>query len=97
MELILKSDEYGELQYIGRAQDYDKGTGFGRNRKITHHAYKLYGAAHPGGLLVFIPMDAPTPNVLADDWVTIKNPVISPSAQGGIVEFDVYCEEIVKA
>lgn len=97
MELILKSDEYGKLQFIGRVQDYDKGTGFGRNRKITHHAYKLYGTAHPGGLLVFIKMDAPTPNVLADDWVTIKEPVISPSAQGGIVEFDVYCEEIVKA
>ncbi|WP_270994214.1 hypothetical protein [Listeria seeligeri] len=97
MELILKSDEYGELQFIGRAQDYDKGTGFGRSRKTTHHAYKLYGKAHPGGLLVYIPMDAPTPDVLADDMVTIKEPVISPSAQGGIVEFDVYCEEIVKA
>ncbi|MBC1506335.1 DUF961 family protein [Listeria sp. FSL L7-1509] len=97
MKLILKSDEYGELQFIGRAQDYDKGTGFGRSRKITHHAYKVYGTAHSGGLLVFIPMDAPTPNILADDWVTLKNPVISPSAQGGIVEFDVYCEEIVKA
>lgn len=97
MKLFLKESEYGELKFLGRAEDYDKGTGFGKNRKVTHHAYKVYGTKHAGGLLTYIPFDAPAPVLVQDEKVELVNPAVLPRVSSGIIEFEVYCDTLASA
>ncbi|EUJ48688.1 DUF961 family protein [Listeria fleischmannii] len=97
MKLILKESEYGELNFLGRAEDYDKGTGFAKTRKVTHHAYKVYGTKHAGGLLIYIPFDAPAPKLAQGEKVQLVNPEVLPRASSGIIEFEVYCGTLASA
>ncbi|MBC6133499.1 DUF961 family protein [Listeria booriae] len=87
----LKESEFGTLAFSSRKEMNDLTTGTGRNRKVTHHCYFLYGQKHAGGLDVFVPVDAVVPTLEHDQTVRLINPVVEGLAQrsdgGGIINW----------